>query len=214
MGALATTFGLGKTYYGVDGTINTSDYGRSVELEGSVRTFADYSSISSSGGVSVKRSNRTVTAILVRNVATVALLPKRGVRWKAGSRGKRVDGYSNVSYSTSKLTTLAGIVDPHLPAAGVRVGDLFWLIVSGPVLAKMTTSQGIASITEGLELHAKTLATSTGATDDGAVDLAVVSSADTTVAPAMLRSVIGCAISAVTSQSTGRDILIDLQLQY
>jgi hypothetical protein len=105
------------------------------DLEGTVKVFEDITPQTSGTVPARHRSNRSVTCVLVRNVCvsgaggttTGLLLPKRCVTWAAGYEGKRVDGYSKVT-----ATDIAGVVDEYYAAAGVAVGELFWLVVKGP----------------------------------------------------------------------------------
>ncbi len=117
----------GETQYGVSGTINTSDYGSSVGVEGALAVF-DYTDPSNK----THKDSRKVHAIYVRNVMSTdvnsgLMLPGNAVTWASGFRDKRVDAYSFVA-----AEEIAGIVDDRLPAAGVRHGDMFWLIIKGP----------------------------------------------------------------------------------
>ncbi len=118
----------GDTLYGASSTatIPSSPYDFT-DLEGTQALLPDLV-VARAGVVKRKRSGRLVTARLVRNVSTIALLPGRAVVWKADFRNLRVDGYARVTG-----VAYAGIVDPHLPAAGVRVNDLFWLYQTGPI---------------------------------------------------------------------------------
>jgi hypothetical protein len=114
----------GGTYYGGE-TIPTTFEGPSVNAEGHEHMFDDIAA--GQTGVVVQRSAGKVKAILVRN-ATAATVLQAGdvVVWKAGYRKRRVGALTSVAGEA-----VAGVVDDHIPSGGVRVGDLFWLIVKG-----------------------------------------------------------------------------------
>lgn len=119
----------GDTQYGPSDTIDTGDYGSSVGVEGSLSVFNYVDPSNKTRG-----DNRKVEAIFVRNTSGRVLLPGRAVTWESGYRDKRVDDYSFVS-----AEAIAGIVDDLLPAAGVRIGDMFWLITKGPTRGYIST---------------------------------------------------------------------------
>jgi hypothetical protein len=129
-----------------------------VDYEGTVRSFPDITV--SSGGMKAKNSGRTVTCILVRNTCSSSsgtagkLLPGRLVAWQTGYIGRRVNGYTTTDYAR-----VAGVVDEHLPAAGVPQYDLFWLVVKGPCLVKNALSS-VVDIAQDDFLIALTAATS------------------------------------------------------
>ena len=190
-------------------TIDTSDYGSSVGFEGRVARFADVIA-STSGGVNTRRSDNEVKCRLVRNVSGIALLPKRAVKYKSGFRYKRVDGYCNAT-----AEECAGIVDEHLPAAGVRNGDLFWIVVGGPTLV-LTSLAGDAEnvITEGNVLYALTAATSQATTAGRVIAWnGTFSAAQTTdgTGGKITMNHIGRAMSAKTTANTNADLLVDLK---
>ena len=150
-------FDRGKTYFGTGNTINTSDYGQTVIHEGKSRIFAD----TDPSDPLKKRSHRDVYAICVRNVSGLVLMPGRAVVWASGYRGKRIDGWSSTT-----AQEIAGVVDDHYGiATGIRNGDLFWLVVSGPVLMYTPLTPDAANIwAAGDPLYALTSATTGGNT--------------------------------------------------
>lgn len=198
-------FERGKTYNGPNKTLSSS-YGQSVGIEGSIRQFNDVTKPTSSGAV-VQRSDRVQTAMVVRNVSGISLVPKRLVKWKSGYRGRRVDGYCNVDNEE-----VAGVVDEMLPSSGVRNYDLFWLQVGGPAMcttAKDADAHNV--ISEGSALLAQTAAASTAATTSGRVQ-PLVASTHATQAVAQMLGIFGRAMSAKTTANTDADILVDLTL--
>lgn len=186
-------FERGKTYYhGTSKTLSTS-YGTSVDVEGTVRQFPDITV--STGGMKTKNSGRTVTCVLVRNTSAGALLPGRLVSWAAGYVGRRVDGYTTTDYAR-----VAGVVDEHLPAAGVPRYDLFWLVVKGPALIKNALSS-VADIAQDDFLVALTAATS-GAITAGYPQKLVVASTNAVTVHGQWIGVFGRALTARLSNST------------
>ncbi|SFH96981.1 hypothetical protein [Planctomicrobium piriforme] len=199
----------GKTLLSGDGrTIASTD---AAFVEGARADFDDIAP-GQAPGAKVRRSNRRVTCILVRNVSGIALLPKRTVKWAAGYRGKRVDGYCSVT-----AEECAGVVDEHLPAAGVPNNDLFWIAVKGPSLTKTDLAGGANnSIAEGDVLAALTAATSQATTSGRVAPWTGLTSAaagttDGTQAKYLL-NYLGRAMSAKTTAQTNQDILVDLAI--
>ena len=192
---------LGRTYHGPNKTLD-STYGTDVGLEGRTARFDDYAP-GQAAGVKVLRSNRQKTCMLVRNVTPSTVLePKRAVQWATGYHGKRVAGHVILPDAE-----VAGIVDEHLPAAGVRQHDLFWITVAGPSLVKISNVGGEAAISEFEMLVSATAAASNHA-DSGRVDAIVDGSVDALNA---FRH-IGIALSAATAANTGNDLLADITL--
>lgn len=138
------------------------------------------------------RSNRIKTCIAVRNVATIALFPKRVAVWKSGSFTE-VNGYTAVTDAAS-----AGVVDEHLPATGVAVNDVFWLVVNGPTEVRLGTANQAAVDTT---LVALTAAGSTNTTAAG--------QAQTAAATFLQNGYIGRVITAGT---TGQNVLAVVNL--
>ena len=195
-------FERGKTYYhGTSKTLSTS-YGTSVDYEGTVRQFQDLAV--SAGGMKTKNSGRTVTCMLVRNTSAGALLPGRLVSWQSGYIGRRVDGYT-----TTDFARVAGVVDEHLPAAGVPRYDLFWLVVKGPTQVINSMSQ-VADIAEGDRLVALTGATS-GATTSGRPQKAILAASTNAITEfGTFLGVFGRALTAKLSSSTNSLFVVDV----
>lgn len=193
--AATPPFARGKTFYNGQ-TPDTSNYG-GTNLEGAIYTFRDIDP----ANPEVERSGKRVTCQVVRNTAAAALLPKRLVVYAAGLDNKRVDGYTSVTAEYA-----AGVVDEFLPAAGVPVGDLFYIVIDGPTLVKTFLDAGAATnvISAHTAVMAITAATS-GATTAGRITQVN----NTTVSHALGR--VGRAISATSSGGTDRDLLIDVK---
>ena len=179
-------FALGQTL----GVSSTAD---GVGWVGAVKQFPDVNPLT--GTV---RSNRIKTCVAVRNVATIALVPKRTVVF---STTAGLPGLSSVTgYTAATNTEHVGVVDEYLPAAGVAVNDVFWVTVDGPT--EVLASHVVATIAAGDRIAAQTAAASTGTTA-GRVGPSLLSSA-TTAAGDNSRGVIGYALSAgTTAASTG-----------
>jgi hypothetical protein len=176
----APPFELGATWYG-GGTIDTDNLG-GVNLEGKEYVFEDPNG-----------TGHPVRVRVVRNSGTINIKPKRLTTFASSYYGRRVAGHAAIS------AAYAFPVDPYLPAAGVPPNDLFYIIVSGPTLCKVTDSG--EAIAVGDIMVALTASTS-GTADSGRVTSALTLAAD----EAMNR--VGRAMSAVTTGQTGADILV------
>ena len=77
------------------------------------------------------RSNRRKLCVAVRNTSGGALLPKKVVKFDVGTAGSAVLGAVSADNTTAN-SRFVGIVDEHLPAAGVSANDVFWVTVEGP----------------------------------------------------------------------------------
>jgi hypothetical protein len=110
----------------------TADANGGGHLEGLIHAFPD----TDPSDVVKRRSGGNVVCILVR--ASVAVTPGQVVVWQAAYHGKRTAAASSVL-----AERVAGVVDDHLPAAGVAVNDLYWLIVRGN--ADVINDGGIAA---------------------------------------------------------------------
>lgn len=191
----------GFTYHG--GTPDS--IGKTIGLEGHPMKFMDDLPGTGGTGARVKRSDGHVYAILVRNVSGITLTPGRTVSWKAGFRGKRIDGFT-----TTTAQEVAGVVDDQLPAAGVANNDLFWLLTKGNVLIKTPLAAGAGSVfAEGDVLVALTAATSQATT---AGRPAVLASAATTNTAAAIINRYARVMSAMTTAQTNTNMLVDLSI--
>lgn len=113
------------------------------QLEGMEWEFSDQDYSDSIAG---ERCHTPVICRCVRNVATVALLPKKFVKFKSDSTNARIYGNQVDGYGTIGLA--GGIVDEFLPAAGVPPNELFWLVVEGPTTV-VTDTTGDTNISVG-----------------------------------------------------------------
>jgi hypothetical protein len=169
---------------------------------GSVKQFPDVNP--TTGAI---RSNRIKTCVAVRNSSGAALLPKRVVRFVRGTAGtavfSAVDGYTAVTNSE-----FVGVVDEHLPAAGVVSNDVFWVTVEGPTEVSVALSGSDVAV--GDRLAAITAATS-GATTAGRVTTSGVGAATTAAGDNSL-GVIGYACSA--GATTGAAVLAVVKTKY
>ena len=208
--------GLGETLYGPTSTIDTSNYGSSVGLEGGKKVF-DFVDPTDK----TKKDIRQIHAMFVRNTSGITLMGKLGVVWSstAGERGKRVTGYSRTT-----AAEIAGIVDDRLGVNGVRNGDMFWVIVKGPALMLTPlAADGTNVLTVGDILFAATAANSTGVTTGGttaneaggfAIDDGTFSQTETTDGTARneIRNAFGVAMAAATTGNTKAARLIDVNV--
>lgn len=194
---------LGATLMGKTRTIDSAAL-PGVHLEGGVRTFR----IKTLADKTLLVNQSDLVVMAVRNVGAAALLPGRLVTWAAGYTKRRVDGYARTD-----AVQVAGVVDPYLSTAGVRVNDVFWLVIKGLTYAKTALSAGAANLLpEGTILVALTAATS-GATTAGRVAPQDLTGA-TAVLGGQIQNRIGQVLSAKTTANTNVDILIDLQLPW
>lgn len=201
----AAPFPLGKTYFGSTDTI-PSTYATSTGLLGRQQVFEHDYSVATGMRAERRDSQNQVVAELVKNSSGIALLPGRVCVYKTGSEGKEVDGYTRTTAALG-----AGVVDPLLPAAGVRNGDYFWLIKSGPVLM-LTDIAGADNnvINVGNVLYALTAATSQ-ATTAGRVVASSLTFTSTATTDGTMGAVIvnrfGRALSAKTTANTNAQVL-------
>ena len=120
---------------------------------GAVKEFTD---VNPSTGVI--RSNRRKICVAVRNTSGGALLPKKVVKFDIGTAGTAVLGAASGDNTTANAS-FVGVVDEHLPSAGVSANDVFWVTVEGPteVIANGAVALGAAIST----------VTTAGRIDDG-----------------------------------------------
>jgi hypothetical protein len=195
----------GKTWYNGN-TIDTNNLG-GTDYEGRVGFFVNRAVRSGTGPNTMRtRGKDEVVAILVRNVSGINLLPGRVCSyWASGYAGKRVAGYV-----TTTAARASGVVDEHLPAAGVPTNDMFWLVVKGPTLVRIDIAAAGANISEFDRLVALTAATSQ-CTTAGRV-LTQVATGATGVLAADIQNVIGTALSGRTTADTAGLCLVDVGL--
>lgn len=85
----------------------------------------------SNGRVNGVRSGKRVTLRVVRNKTATAVLPKRVVKYKVDGSTSDVYGGQINGYNEA-VGFRGGVVDEFLPAAGVPVGYLHYIVVAGP----------------------------------------------------------------------------------
>lgn len=184
-------FSMGETYYN-GGTIDTNDLG-GANLEGKEFEFEDV----------IRNTGMRIRVRVVRNTAAIALLPKRLVTFStaAGYHGRRVTGYATLT------SVNAYPVDELLPAAGVPVNDLFYIVVQGPALVKTDIASGANNVAAINDIFVSLTAATSGATTAGRI-----APQDLTGATALLgnqvQNRIGRAMSAQTTANTDADLLL------
>jgi hypothetical protein len=151
------------------------------------------------------RTNMYKRCRLVRNVSAGVLLPKRLVTLKrtAGKNASEVDGYS------FNWAEQAFPVDEFLPAAGVAVNDIFWIVIEGPALV-LTDLAAAANPVIGVHNWLVSLtAASSGATTAGRVVAGTFGGATTPLADQIMNR-LGQAMTARTTANTNTDVLINM----
>ncbi len=147
-----------------------------------------------------------------RNDSGIALAPGRAVKF---NKTAGLGWYSVGGYCTS-VGEITGIVDEKLPPTGVPVGDLFFVIVGGPVLA--TLPPGGATIAVGDYLWAATAAASTAGTDNGRLaDAQTLLTGVTTLTGQQILQTFGFAMSVAASTNattTTTNILVNAGSPY
>jgi len=147
----------GETVYGPTATIDTNDY-VGVDNEGAEAKFPN---VDANG---VYRSMGFLYARLMRNVSGVTMYANRLVTHKADYRNRRFDGYSRTTACEA-----AGVIDPMLPAGGIRNGDACWVFFKGPV--QVYTGLALAAnLAAGDLAYAITADNSTGHTGGGKIE--------------------------------------------
>lgn len=203
----------GKGYHNTGTTVPSTAY--NTELEGTVRMFEDYVPTTDGTTPSRLRSNRSVTAILVRNVSGIALLPRMCVTWKAGYVGSRVDGYARIGHADGVAPDdIAGVVDEYYPASGVPDGELFWLVIRGPTTVRSGPANDATDWAVGDLLLALTAAASTHSTTAGRLikyrgTFAIADVTGGTVVK-QLRQIFARALSTKLTNSTNQNILCEV----
>lgn len=194
------------------GTLPTSaNYGNEAQMEGRQKNFPNLVPSTNAAAQNI-RDGQEKTCVLVRNASTIPLKRRRIVKWQAGFRGRRVDGYCNVD-----AEEVAGVVDEALGAnQTVLPNDLFWLEVKGPCLVNLPWGSGAPNVvTANGILYALTAAASTGDTAGHAQMFAATTG--TTAALSQILNLIGYAMSAATTGNTGggttnNEVLVDLKI--
>lgn len=149
--ARGAVLGVTRTYY-------DAQVGDGSHLLGVHKVFAD--THPQTGQI---LSNETVECIAVKNVSGAALLPKTLVKFKSDAILTGVDGGATTS------SVRFGVVDEYIPAAGVPVNEVFWLVVKGPT----TVLKKASLIAAGAVVSASTTAGSVEAGTTLKVGLAI-----------------------------------------
>lgn len=171
-------FDRGTTFYGLGNIPDLSLGAGGINLEGK-EYVAEVQNRNIRLGFQNDTSGRRLTLRVVRNRSAIALLPKRLVRAALGAANANyVLGTGTDGYVFQASDPILGVVDDQLPPAGVPPGDLFYVVVEGPVQVISPTT-GSFSIASGAILAAAT-GTSAVSADAGFVSLLNTSS--TTVA--------------------------------
>lgn len=191
---------LGDTLKGTDAAGNLINS----HWEGAVFEIPDRSSTTSVG----RRSGRGRLVMVVRNVATVALLGKRAVTLKSGGTNYfgQVDGYTDVLGEAH----VVGVVDDLLPSAGCAINDLCFVTVKGPTLI-LTPNAGAAFTGDqaaGAKLVAATAAASTTSVAGRLSNVTLVGQTGTTDAFNFATNIVAIALTARTTGETSADQLI------
>lgn len=201
-------FPRGKTALSNIGTLTSTD---GANLVGRVVTFPD---MDWSANPATPRSEHLVHCLIVRNTSGARLLP----RFLA-----QVDSTYNCAGYTATTGGEGYPIDEFLPPTGVAVNDLFYVVIGGPAkcLNDIAATNGNL-ISVGDWISALTAAASTGATSQAtsnnitagriqmeagtvAALLATATSGNTDITTIVQRgrNVIGKAMSAATTNSTG-----------
>ena len=204
-------FERGASYFGPGATITADDVTATAHIEGMEWVFEDID-LTAGPGAKMKRTGRRVKCRAVRNVGAAALLPKRLVTFQASGVhfGKRVDGYADTTAEACYP------LDEWLPAAGLAVNDIGWIVVEGPamVLTNLANAEG-NDISIGEKLVALTAVTSGATTAGRAAGQAILGAAtsgvtDLTDVFAAAQNFIGWALSARTTNNTNSDVLVQV----
>lgn len=186
--AISSFIGLGKT------VLDTADSTSYEDLLGTEVEFEDFTP----GSGAARNTGLKTKYVLVRNSSGATLLPGRACVWRAGYRGRAVDGMV-----TTTAGEIAGIVDPFLPSSGVGANHLFLLAIGGPSFVRTDIAASANNVfSEGSLLVGLTAATSQ-ATTSGRVSVADFTGATVNLANQLLNGV-ARAMSANTTAQTNR----------
>jgi len=207
--------GRGKMVHNLGTAVPSTEWSKTVGLEGKIVVFGDMPAVTSSSprGMRILRQGTgPVVCRIVRNVSGGTLLPRRLVRWGTNYIGRRVAGYAYEGPSATTIGIPAGVVDDMLPDTGVPDGELFLIIVKGPALIKTPNVAVAAGAFDALDPLVVYNTTS------GDANAGRIAKIDTTGVTATLANnvmgMIGRAMSARTSGQTATDtlVLIDVDL--
>ena len=200
----APPFGLGETFSNNFATSGSTADG--TQYEGKEYVFEDINP-----QTKTTRSNQYKRVRIVRNISAGVLLPSRLVQFgltpnSNGVYGGQVDGYASTTAQRCYP------VDEFLPAAGVQVNDLFYIVVDGPAVILTDLASLAPSIAVGDNLVSQTAATS-GATTAGRLidqNTASLTNGATAVLANQIQNMIGRAMSAATTNQTNTGILVQV----
>ena len=133
-------FERGTTFYG-GATIDQNDLG-GANLEGMEFEFEDLVN-AAVGSTKTARSGHKVRCRVVRNAGSTAILPKTITCFNTPSSAAT---YGTKASGTSTAGAVGFPADELLPAAGVPVGDLFYVVVGGPALVAAPSGGHAAAI--------------------------------------------------------------------
>ena len=154
-------------------------------------------------------TNREIRLRLVKNGSTLALAPKKCVRFqKSGTYQTVVDGYTAVN-----AEVIAGVVDDQIPSGStVAVSSYFYVVVNGPSLCLTadTAASNVNNVAVGDKVVAATAAASTQTTDAGAVAGRALGVTYTGAAD-QIENALGRAATARGTTVTATDILVILR---
>lgn len=122
-------------WFGRGATLGVDSAEQGGAVTGSVKVFTDADPRTTNTGIF--QSNRVVTCVAARNTSGGALLPGKVVKFKAAAILTEVDG------TGAGTDAIIGVVDEYLPATGVAVNDVCWVVVKGPT--SITTSANLAA---------------------------------------------------------------------
>lgn len=207
-------FDRGQTYYGPDQTIDSNNYAGG-QLLGKEWVFEDLN-YGATSPVKPNRSGRDVRVRAVRNLTGVTVYAKDLVILADDGQTAigRVNNDSQYCFP----------VDEWLGTAGVRNGDIFYVVVEGPATVRtpMAGSGFNADIAAGARLHSVT--TSTGSTASGTTAAAGRCAVFNTVAAttiAQFNNVIAfsanwfaTALTARTTGETNSDVLVQVRRRW
>lgn len=209
-------FGRGETFFGQSPLV-AADATSGYEWQGMVKVFEDvlYSVTGVKTGRNVNGDGKKVACRVVRNTSGVVLFASRLVQIDPANPGQ-VLGNQVVNFGE------AFPVDEFLPAAGVAINDLFYIVIGGPalVLTPMTGAEFIStSIAAGALIGAGTTnggSTAAGSTAPAGRGCGISIIALTTAAQFLDLSnicinYVGKAISAMTSGQTNSPMLVDVR---
>ena len=197
-------FPIGDTFWGNGNTVGNATDG--ANLEGKTYEGVEDIDLSSTASVKPHRTAKYRKLMVVRNVSAGVLLPGFLVTFKVSGLLLlgQVDGYADTSGEL-----FARPVDEFLPAAGVAVNDLFYVVLEGPAMCKTPLSADASNVLPVGTVVAAMTAVTSGATTAGRVAPQDLTGA-TAVLIAQVQGALGRVLSAKTTANTNSSILIDL----